>query len=81
MEARTSNTMCAPKVVIEAKVAEDDGTARDKVTRVQHLDALSRQGQPAGKETRESPCDADPCHQQTADEESARYVSNVECPT
>ncbi len=38
----------APKVVIEAKVAEDDGTARDKVTRIQHLDELRRQGQPAG---------------------------------
>ncbi|MBN1507630.1 MAG: hypothetical protein JW955_12335 [Sedimentisphaerales bacterium] len=35
-------------VVIEAKVAEDDGTARDKVTRIQHLDELRRQGQPPG---------------------------------
>lgn len=34
----------APKVVIEAKVTEDDGTARDKVTRVQHLNAISMQG-------------------------------------
>jgi hypothetical protein len=34
-----------PQVVIEAKVTEDDGTARDKVTRVQHLGALSVQGQ------------------------------------
>jgi hypothetical protein len=25
-----------PQVVIEAKITEDDGTARDKVTRVQH---------------------------------------------
>jgi hypothetical protein len=33
-----------PQVVIEAKITEDDGTARDKVTRVQHLAALSRQG-------------------------------------
>lgn len=33
-----------PQVVIEAKVTEDDGTARDKITRVQHLAALSRQG-------------------------------------
>lgn len=33
-----------PQVVIEAKLTEDDGTARDKVTRVQHLDALSQQG-------------------------------------
>ena len=38
-----------PKVVIEAKVAEDDGTVRDKVTRVQHLDRLSRQGQQEGE--------------------------------
>jgi hypothetical protein len=38
----------APKVVIEAKVAEDDGTARDKVTRIQHLDELRRQGQATG---------------------------------
>lgn len=30
-----------PQIVIEAKLAEDDGTARDKVTRVQHLHALS----------------------------------------
>ena len=35
-----------PKVVIEAKLTEDDGTARDKVTRVQHLGALSMEGQP-----------------------------------
>ena len=33
-----------PQVVIEAKITEDDGTARDKVTRVQHLAALSREG-------------------------------------
>ncbi|MGB9904228.1 MAG: hypothetical protein ACPLQO_06115, partial [Desulfotomaculales bacterium] len=31
----------APRVVIEAKITEDDGTARDKVTRIQHLAALS----------------------------------------
>jgi len=31
-----------PQVVIEAKMTEDDGTARDKVTRVQHLAELSR---------------------------------------
>jgi hypothetical protein len=36
----------APKVVIEAKIAEDDGTARDKITRVQHLAHLSGLGQP-----------------------------------
>ena len=34
----------SPKTVIEAKLTEDDGTARDKITRVQHLDALSRRG-------------------------------------
>ncbi len=33
-----------PQVVIEAKITEDDGTARDKVTRVQHLGELSRAG-------------------------------------
>jgi hypothetical protein len=36
-----------PRVVIEAKLTEDDGTARDKVTRVQHLGTLSLRGQPA----------------------------------
>jgi len=30
-----------PQVVIEAKITEDDGTARDKVTRVQHLTEIS----------------------------------------
>ena len=35
-----------PQVVIEAKLTEDDGTARDKVTRVQHLGSLSTVGQP-----------------------------------
>ena len=34
----------APKVVIEAKISEDDGTARDKITRLQHIAELSRQG-------------------------------------
>lgn len=29
-----------PAVIIEAKLAEDDGTARDKVTRIQHLGEL-----------------------------------------
>ncbi|MGD0639238.1 MAG: hypothetical protein ABSC22_00700 [Roseiarcus sp.] len=33
-----------PQVVIEAKITEDDGTARDKITRVQHLGALSMKG-------------------------------------
>lgn len=32
-----------PRVVIEAKITEDDGTARDKVTRVQHLAQIGRQ--------------------------------------
>jgi hypothetical protein len=40
-----------PVVVVEAKLAEDDGTARDKVTRVQHLAELRgerlRLGRPA----------------------------------
>ncbi len=35
-----------PQVVIEAKLTEDDGTARDKVTRVQHLGTLSMESQP-----------------------------------
>jgi len=30
-----------PQIIIEAKITEDDGTARDKVTRIQHLGALS----------------------------------------
>ena len=38
-----------PKVVIEAKLTEDDGTARDKVTRIQHLHSLSMSGQPTGQ--------------------------------
>jgi len=33
-----------PEIVIEAKITENDGTARDKVTRVQHLGSLSMQG-------------------------------------
>lgn len=37
-----------PKVVIEAKLSEDDGTARDKITRVQHLAALAQQGRSEG---------------------------------
>ena len=35
-----------PQVIIEAKTTEDDGTARDKVTRIQHLGELSMAGQP-----------------------------------
>ncbi len=33
-----------PRVIIEAKITEDDGTARDKVTRIQHLGELSMAG-------------------------------------
>jgi len=33
-----------PQVIIEAKITEDDGTARDKVTRIQHLGELSLSG-------------------------------------
>lgn len=39
----------APQVIIEAKLAEDDGTARDKVTRVQHLAELRDERMRAGK--------------------------------
>ena len=35
-----------PQVVIEAKITEDDGTARDKVTRIQHLGELATKGRP-----------------------------------
>lgn len=38
-----------PNVVIEAKAAEDDGTARDKVARVQHLTELASGGRDAGE--------------------------------
>jgi hypothetical protein len=38
-----------PQVIIEAKITEDDGTARDKATRIQHLGELSLAGQPADK--------------------------------
>jgi len=38
-----------PQVVIEAKITEDDGTARDKVTRIQHLGELSASFAEAGK--------------------------------
>ncbi len=33
-----------PQVVIEAKITQDDGTARDKVTRIQHLAEVSLAG-------------------------------------
>jgi hypothetical protein len=36
-----------PQVIIEAKITEDDGTARDKVTRIQHLGELSVAGRSA----------------------------------
>lgn len=36
-----------PQVIIEAKITEDDGTARDKVTRIQHLSELSLAGRSA----------------------------------
>jgi hypothetical protein len=35
-----------PQIIIEAKITEDDGTARDKVTRIQHLGELSLDGRP-----------------------------------
>jgi len=35
-----------PQIIIEAKITEDDGTARDKVTRIQHLGELSLAGRP-----------------------------------
>jgi len=38
-----------PQIIIEAKITEDDGTARDKVTRIQHLGELSMAGQPEGQ--------------------------------
>lgn len=38
-----------PQIVIEAKLTEDEGTARDKITRVQHLGSLSMKGQPPNK--------------------------------
>jgi len=39
-----------PEIVIEAKITEDDGTARDKITRIQHLAALSMGGVAPGAE-------------------------------
>lgn len=39
-----------PKVVIEAKITEDDGTARDKVTRIQHLAEISTAWKVEGKQ-------------------------------
>ncbi len=40
----------SPQIIIEAKITEDDGTARDKVTRIQHLGELSLSGR-----TRDNP--------------------------
>lgn len=37
-----------PQVVIEAKITEDDGTARDKVTRIQHLSEIRRKWESEG---------------------------------
>jgi hypothetical protein len=37
------------QILIEAKITEDDGTARDKVTRIQHLAAISKQREAEGK--------------------------------
>ena len=37
-----------PQIIIEAKLSEDDGTARDKVTRIQHLGELSRSRESGG---------------------------------
>lgn len=39
-----------PRCVIEAKITEDDGTARDKVTRIQHLAELSEQRERRGEQ-------------------------------
>jgi hypothetical protein len=39
-----------PQVIIEAKLTEDDGTARDKVTRIQHLGELSVAGALLGQQ-------------------------------
>ncbi len=38
-----------PQVVIEAKITEDDGTARDKITRIQHLAEISHKHQQQGQ--------------------------------
>lgn len=38
-----------PHVVIEAKITEDDGTARDKVTRIINLQRLSEERQAQGQ--------------------------------
>lgn len=38
-----------PQIVVEAKITEDDGTARDKVTRIQHLAEISDQYRQRGQ--------------------------------
>ena len=38
-----------PQVVIEAKITEDEGTARDKITRVQRLSLMNHDRVAAGK--------------------------------
>lgn len=40
-----------PQVIIEAKITEDDGTARDKITRVQRLSLMSLEKANAGDST------------------------------
>ncbi len=40
----------SPQIVIEAKITEDDGTARDKITRIQHLAEFSHQRQLQGQQ-------------------------------
>ena len=40
----------APRVVIEAKIANDDGTARDKCTRIIHLAEMSVEREAAGND-------------------------------
>jgi hypothetical protein len=40
----------SPRVVIEAKITNDDGTARDKFTRIIHLAELSREREARGEE-------------------------------
>src|SRR5262249_24498240 len=41
-----------PQIVVEAKLTEDDGTARDKITRVQHLGSLAMQGRRPNEQPR-----------------------------
>lgn len=38
-----------PEVVIEAKITEDEGTARDKITRVQRLSLMNHDREAAGQ--------------------------------